>query len=237
MMINQLKKSVYALAVLATTSAPALAVDLTVTGSIEPTACTPTLTGTADYGIITPTSLSEDDYTALEQKEINLAITCNAPAKVAIAATNMRPNSTAADTAEGGYNNAATAPINLIGGMRWAVVGLGLNGSEKIGGYAVTFDRDSATADGSSTYSSVSLGTTEPGDTWGVTSMNGNYGLYHSAAQRAFVSWSDSTGAPVAATTFGAKLNVQAYINKASELDISKPVALDGLTTIDLFYL
>jgi len=30
---------------------------------------------------------------------------------------------------------------------------------------------------------------------------------------------------------------VQAYINKASELDLTKPVILDGLSTIELVYL
>jgi hypothetical protein len=30
---------------------------------------------------------------------------------------------------------------------------------------------------------------------------------------------------------------VQAYINKASELDLTKPIALDGLTTLELVYL
>jgi hypothetical protein len=32
-------------------------------------------------------------------------------------------------------------------------------------------------------------------------------------------------------------LKVQAYINKASELDLTKPVILDGLTTLELIYL
>lgn len=235
-MMNQLQKSVCALAVLAATTVPALAVDLQVSGTINPAACTPTLSGAVDYGAILPDTLSETEYTALGQRNVNLAITCTAPAKVAIAATNMRSGSAAADTAESGYNNAVASPVDLLG-YRLAAVGLGLNGEEKIGGYTVAIDLASATADGSSVLLTRSLGTAEPGDTWTANAATGVYPIIHTSAQRVFMSWGDSAGVPLAADTFAATLNVEAYINKTSALDISKPVTLDGLTTIDLFYL
>lgn len=38
-------------------------------------------------------------------------------------------------------------------------------------------------------------------------------------------------------TNMSGTINVQAYINKTSELDISQPIELDGQTTIELVYL
>ncbi|MGK8936242.1 hypothetical protein ACRS85_26935 [Pluralibacter gergoviae] len=42
---------------------------------------------------------------------------------------------------------------------------------------------------------------------------------------------------PVAFKTLTGTLNVQAVINKGAELDLSKAVNLDGLSTIQLYYL
>ena len=42
---------------------------------------------------------------------------------------------------------------------------------------------------------------------------------------------------PAAFKNLTINLTVQAYINKASELDLTKPVILDGLSTIELVYL
>ncbi|KFD14546.1 hypothetical protein GSMA_02017 [Serratia marcescens subsp. marcescens ATCC 13880] len=41
----------------------------------------------------------------------------------------------------------------------------------------------------------------------------------------------------MAFTTVAGKLGVQAYITKTSELDLSKPINLDGLTSLELVYL
>ena len=88
-MMNAVKKTACALAVLATsTAAMAESVDVKVIGTITPTACKPTLSGggTVDYGIIPPASLKKDAFNQLDKRQLDFAITCDAPAKVAIAA-------------------------------------------------------------------------------------------------------------------------------------------------------
>ncbi|MNW06548.1 hypothetical protein D3C71_2029760 [compost metagenome] len=51
-------------------------------------------------------------------------------------------------------------------------------------------------------------------------------------------SWAATgTLTPVAFKTLATTLEVQAFINKASELDITKPIQLDGLATLELIYL
>ena len=53
-----------------------------------------------------------------------------------------------------------------------------------------------------------------------------------------YATWAATgTTTPIAFTTLTGKLGVQAYINKASELDLTKPIALDGLATLELVYL
>lgn len=53
-----------------------------------------------------------------------------------------------------------------------------------------------------------------------------------------YISWGDQGSSVVKPfTTMNGKLLVQGYINKASELDLSKPVQLDGMTTLELVYL
>lgn len=238
-MMKHMQKTICALAVLATTSLPALAesVDVRVIGTINPTACTPTLSGlgTIDYGTIKPNELNNDTYTVLDEKQIDFTITCDAPAKMAITAVNGRPDTVAGATE--GAGGAAIAPegVTLFGtGGDTAVVGLGVDGTTKIGGYGVRIDNSTVTADGESvTTLNSSLGTSGD-ELWGTSAAGG---LYHPTVHRA-VSWGAAgTRFPTAFTTLNGKLGVQAYINHASELDLTKPVRLDGLTTIELVYL
>ncbi|HCJ7369198.1 TPA: DUF1120 domain-containing protein [Enterobacter hormaechei subsp. xiangfangensis] len=231
-----MQQSVCALAVLAATTLPAMAesVDVRVIGTITPAACTPTLSGggTIDYGAINPTTLSAADYTVLEEKQIDFAITCDAPAKVALKAINGRPNTTAGVT-ENAISGSATAPsgVNLFGVANVGTVGLGLDGVDKVGGYSIRLAGGTVTADGVAVDSIQANGNT----TW--LTANGLGTLFTPNSVR-LSSWAAAgTLVPVAFTNLAGKLGVQAYLNKASELDLTKPVALDGLTTIELVYL
>ncbi|VEI65427.1 DUF1120 domain-containing protein [Serratia rubidaea] len=236
-MMNKMQQSVCALAVLAATTLPAMAesVDVRVIGTITPTACTPTLSGggTVDYGAINPTTLNAADYTVLGEKQLDFAITCDAPAKVAIKAINGRPN-TAAGTTENGISGSGAAPagVNLFGIANVQAVGLGLDGTSKIGGYGIRIAGGTVTADGVAVDSIQANGNTA---TW--VSANGLGSLYNNNNVRNS-SWAASgTLVPIAFTNLAGKLGVEAYLNKASELDLTKPVTLDGLTTIELVYL
>lgn len=147
-MINAVKKNTCALAVLAFTSSAVMAesIDVKVIGTITPTACHPTLTGggTIDYGTIPPKALKKDALTQLSLKSVDFSITCDAPAKVAIKAINHRKETTAG--VDGDDTFGASIPKGLSEENGTRVVGLGLSGGKKIGGYNLTI-RES-TADG-----------------------------------------------------------------------------------------
>jgi hypothetical protein len=235
-MLNNLQKTVCALAVLATTSLPALAesIDVRVIGTIDPAACTPTLSGggTVDYGTIKPTALAQDAFTLLAEKQLDFAINCDAPAKVAITAHSQRGAS--AVKADGSLAVLATTTAGLYGvsGGNVAVAGLGLDGAKGIGGYGLRLTSGTMTADGVAVDSIQSNGNTT---SWATT---GTGSLFNNEANVRYSSWAATgTTTPIAFTTLAGKLGVQAYINKASELDLTKPVALDGLTTLELVYL
>ena len=233
-MMNQMKKTVCALAVLATLSLPALAesIDVRVIGTITPSACTPNLSGggTVDYGAIKPETLSADDYTVLAEKQLDFSITCDAPTKVALKAINGRIGSLAGATeGAGGYG---VAPVALLTDDKPVSGGLGLDGESKVGGYAVAMKPHTVQADGVDV---DSIRSSDQGQEWkaspaGILSGNAWDSLWNS--------WSATgTKTPVAFESLTGKLAVQAYINKVSELDLTKPVPLDGLTTIELVYL
>lgn len=113
------------------------AFDLSVIGTIAPSACTPTLGGgTVDYGTIASSSLSATAYTVLPEKVMSIAISCNAPAKVALMGNSGRPGSLAGALEYG--DGQGRAPVDFASG-RQAVVGLGLHGTEQIGGYSMLF--------------------------------------------------------------------------------------------------
>lgn len=227
-MMNAVKKSACVFAVLATTSTVVMAqsIDLKVIGTIAPTACTPTLSGggTVDYGTISAASLKKDSFNQLAKKELDFAITCDAPAKVALRAINGRPASAAGTTESGGF--AGRIPVGVSAEQGNWVVGLGLDGSRRIGGYNMHV-RD------------VTLDA-KPGDfiyqTDGSAAwLNGTGFLWDRDFKISF--GEAGTSEPTAFTNMAGKLNIQAYINKASELDLSKPIRLDGQTTLELFYL
>jgi len=231
----QLKKSACALALLAATSTSAFAIDVRVIGSITPAACTPTLSGggTVDYGVIRPAELTDDAYTTLPVKTLAFAITCDAPAKVALRAINGRPDTAAGVIGTGGSGPSdGRAPVDIFGMDFVGVVGLGLDGTDKVGGYGIRITQDSVTADSNSV---DSLRQTEGGSVW---SGDAYAGILYDPGFSRFTSWAETgTLLPVAFENLTGELAVQAYINHASELDLSKPINFEGLTTIELVYL
>lgn len=237
--LNQVQKTVCALAVLAATSLPALAastVDVRVIGTITPTACVPTLAGggAIDYGAIHPTTLAADAYTVLAERTTTFSITCDAPAKVAVQFVNQRVGSLAGSTNEtstGGQPPLGARDLLFgIGGNVYGA-GLGMDGTRQIGGYSMRMPPGTFIIDGNTAVDSIYRNYTT--DAFAASAN----GIVFSNQQRQ-ISWA-ATGSllPVAFTTLSGQLMVQAYINKSSELDLTKPVVLDGLTTIELVYL
>lgn len=224
-------KTTCALAVLAASyNVMAESVDMRVTGAVTPIACKPTLSdnGVVDFGDIHTNVLKNDEVSLLQPKNINLTIDCTAPAKIAVLATNARPGTTLAQTEEGSAGTAK--PVISTGmGNGGGVAGLGLDGDKKIGAYGLTIQN--TTLDGTRAASLRSNDKLTWTNTYSDSYFNesGNY---------KYISWytTDLT-APAAFKNMTTTIRVTAYINKASELDLTKPIKLDGQTNFEMFYL
>ena len=106
----------------------ASSVDLSVKGTITPSACTPALSsgGVYDIGKISAKDLKVETYTRLETHTMQFTVTCEAPTLIALQGNDNRAGSEFRD--EGNY-------------------GLGLiNGDEKLG--SLSLKLESAVADG-----------------------------------------------------------------------------------------
>lgn len=231
-MMKSLQKTACALAVLAVTASSAFAADsveLRVTGTISPVACTPTLGGggTIDYGTIAANTLSRDSYTVLDEKTVDFSIACDAPAKVAVMVTSAR--TAAPGITEFGDNGFGKVPegVTMSGGVTYVT---GLGGDGKIGGYSLTMPAADILLDSGGADVIRKYATDTKWSAGGVGSLGSDRKLH--------LSWADKgTLTPKAFTTMSGKLKAQAYINKSSELDLTQPVTLDGLSTIELVYL
>lgn len=230
-MINTVKKTSFALVVLAVTSTAALAnsIDVKVVGTISPAACTPALAGggTIDYGVIAASSLKGDTLNQLNKKQLDFSITCEAPTKIALRALNGRPNTAAGTTETGEFGGGV--PDGISNELGQFVFGLGLDGESKVGGYTIALQ--DVSIDGKE---AAHLTRIDGSDTW-TRATEGRALAWDRAFESSFT-LGDAIE-PVAFTTLAGKLSVEAYLNKTSELDLSKPVKLDGLTTLELVYL
>lgn len=232
-MFNRVKRISSTLAFLVVISSAVLAdsVDVKVIGTITPTACKLSISpsGIVDYGVINTKNLRRDEFTQLDNKQLSFSIICNSPTKVAMRAVNNRPNSVAGSNENDVYGATAPKGISRINGV--FVVGLGFD-KKRIGGYSIRLS--DVTADGEfSDY------------IYQPQSGNGNgvwlkeFSSYFYFSRPTIISWSKkgTPAYPMSLNTLSGILNVQAYINKKSDLDLSEPVKLDGLTALELIYL
>lgn len=230
--MKKMIKNACAVAVMAASFATmAESTDMRVIGAISPAACTPNLSGngTVDYGTIAANGLSADDYNGLPAKEISLTIACTAPAKVALSAISGRKGSALVyydrEGAAGSGNGFMRAGAPSYSGF----VGFGLDGEKRIGAYALSYSN--VTLDGKVANVTSSFDKTA----W--TKSNNN-SIYDNNGKIKFDTWYTGEEAiPSSFETMSATVNVYSYLNKSSELDISKPIKLDGLTTLELVYL
>ncbi|TNV09881.1 DUF1120 domain-containing protein [Buttiauxella sp. B2] len=236
-MYSNLIKNTFALALLAASVGTAMAadsVDVKVIGQIIPAACTPALSGggVIDYGKIKASTLAADAYTVLPEMQIDFSLVCDAPAKVALKAINGRPGTMAGVTE--GATNTAIVPVTVWGTSTTSGgAGLGLDGTNKIGGYAVRIAANTVTADGNAVDTLVQDNNYQSNSVYNKK-VTGN--LY--ANEGRITSWAaPGTLTPIAFKVLAGKLGVQAYINKASALDLTHVNYLDGLTTIEVVYL
>ncbi|KAA8671728.1 DUF1120 domain-containing protein [Pantoea dispersa] len=230
-MMKKMMKTTCALAVLAAScNVMAESVDMRVTGAVTPIACKPTLSdnGVVDFGEINTNALKKDELNLLQSKKITLSIDCTAPAKIAVLATNARPGTTLAISEEGPAGTAKP----LIGngyGLNGGVAGLGLDGDKKIGAYGLHISNHKIDGQAASILRSTDK------NTW----VNNYYdSLFDDNGHYKYITWHrPDEPAPTAFKNASTTITVNGYINKSSELDLTKPIKLDGQANFEMFYL
>ncbi|QET02364.1 MULTISPECIES: DUF1120 domain-containing protein [Cupriavidus] len=196
--------------------------DLTIKGSIRPSACSISLSDDAliSFGTIFPSSLSQTSATRLASKPFTLSIQCDAPTKLALSLIDGRKG-----TANNGAGN-AIYPSDSV----W--YGVGNVDGKNIGAYTIQRnDSTPANADGEV---ATRLYTTDGGDTWG-------------RAQQ--VDWTEpgtrghgwsvrDASAPGAFKTITQQWQLDFAIGKATDLPpLTSDIQLDGLVTFQIKYL
>ncbi|WP_392891126.1 DUF1120 domain-containing protein [Pseudomonas migulae] len=183
--------------------------ELTVTGFITPSACTPFLSGNGniDLGKIPVKDLNPDPdrYTRLPTQAMQFTVKCDADTKFALDPTD---------------NKAGTSFYDPSG------FGLGLtDAGEKVGEFWVSIE--SAQADAQPAVAIMSYDKEEPNWQAGGWIMTG-----------AITSVSASgTPAPLAATEVVMDLDIAPFIAPTNSLTLTDEVTIDGSVTIDVMYL
>ncbi|MCW5301040.1 DUF1120 domain-containing protein [Herbaspirillum lusitanum] len=194
--------------------------EMQVKGRIYPGACLTTFTGdgTIDFGVIPASRLTAGQYTRLPAKSIVLALSCDAPTRVALKFSDNRTASRVT-----GIQTDTSSPTQNAHNF-----GLGTVNGKKVGGYAI----------------SIAPGTTVDGKAatrlWGDIGGNSwNSGFYWVTNDdlRYFSFNNDASMTPGALTLLQVKFNVHVGLNKPENLDLQQDVPLDGSTTIEVVYL
>lgn len=203
-------QKVFALALLFSPLSMAIAAssaDLTVTGTLTPSACIPTLSagGRVDHGKISAKSLNQEIPTDLPRQTVQFAINCEALRPLKLAVIDNRQGSSTSDKA----------------------YGLGfINGTQKLGGFFVNMLN--AMDDG---VPRLTLGSKDGGATWSFTQwMDPTYPLYT-------VSLFSDTSRPIQAKNVTMDLTIITSIARADSLNLTEQVTLDGSITLEVGYL
>ena len=219
-----MKKSISGMAglLLVTAGINVQAADLSVKGSIAPSSCSFTITSSViDYGRLDPNTFSPTNYTKLAKKSSPYAIRCGAAAKakIGIKIVDNRASSRIPGLMVSQFGTGYRDNYNY---------GLGTTSKgQKIGGYVIHMRNN--VGDGKAAYVITNEGY---GGTWDPRSTEA---LGHSTN---LSSWrSGAAFTPGQFNTVTGNLEVQAIINKASELEMNTQINLDGHATLELRYL
>ncbi|EIK97816.1 hypothetical protein PMM47T1_04869 [Pseudomonas sp. M47T1] len=212
-------KHLMATVVLASVASSALAassVDLAVTGSIVPTACTPTLSlGDTSYRI-SSADLNLDDLTNIrEHKYQTLNINCQAPTLFGIR----------------GIDNRAGSVGN---GWYQSPYGLGLTpAGEKIGSHMITVIMSRSTIDGKPAF--VTVGSPD-GSTW-YPSETTDRSIRNDGQLLGFTDTPGVTTGPIPVKDAALGLDQFLLINAANSMTLNEEVPLDGSAILEVVYL
>lgn len=185
----------------------ASSIDLSVKGTITPSACVPALSngGTYDLGKISARDLNADKPTQLRGQYPQLTVTCEGATLMAVQARDNREGS------------------DFIGSVDYFGLGL-INGSEKLG--AMTLRLSNPVADGAA---SRIIDSEDGGKTW-------NNGRYFWRTNLLSVSEAGVT-APLPVQQFSATLAIWPTIAPANSLTLTDEVLIDGSVTLTVKYL
>lgn len=182
-------------------------VDLTISGEIVPSACTPTLSGGGHIalGTFDLVSLDPVNSTLVTPRDITLSITCSGPVSLGYSIKD---------------NRATSAPIGLS-------YGLGLDGAgNQIGGYHIRIA--SATADGST---AGLMSSADQGATW----IEDSYAFWDNDMNTWRAVGTGTAPAPT--TTQVLELEVHPEIVGTDNLDFGSLIVIDGSSTFVMHYL
>ncbi|OPA93828.1 hypothetical protein BFW86_04550 [Pseudomonas fluorescens] len=196
----------------ASTVFAASSVDLSVTGSITPSACTPELSngGVVDHGKISLQDLHPYNDKQWPDATLTLSVNCDATALIAVKVMDNRHG-----TANGSQWTTST-------------FGLGLTSSgKKIGRYILTMAN--ATADG------VARGLIESID--GKTWLDAWDAAWQPSWMRTVNAGSSQFPAPLPLQTFQTDLVISTWLSGRSNLPVSEETPIDGSATLDIVYL
>ncbi|KFK95643.1 MULTISPECIES: DUF1120 domain-containing protein [unclassified Serratia (in: enterobacteria)] len=234
-----MQKSLCALALIASSSLEANNAGVNITGIIQPVACTPNLSTSnlLNDGIIKAKILKKNDHTPISAKAIDFSIRCDGLTLVVIKAINncigslvdaKRKATGAAHT----HSCSISSEIQPWGdGTHYILLGLGLEeNNAKIGGYAIRFNLTSTSADGNAVDYIASL---DSGKTWTITN---SAGLFDPLAPKLFTITKKGKTKPLAFKIFSGEIEAISFINKKTELDLTRPTITDSSITLELVY-
>lgn len=194
----------------------ASSVDLNVSGTITPVACTPTLSnnGLVDYGKISRQDLNVDKRTQLRDEFLVLNISCNTASRFALIMHDNREGS-------------AIVNSEIYYGLKYDRSG------NRIGLYSLHFDPAHTVADAlPHVYRTDS---TTAGRAWSLSRSNSI-----PIAAKSYLGFTDvagSTAGPVAIRNLSSRVTLVTIIAPTSTLDLSDDTELDGSATLEVVYL
>lgn len=186
-------------------------VDLTVRGTITPSACTPSLgqNGLIDYGKIPARDLNREAMTQLPLTTLSVGVNCQTSTLFALRLTDNRAGSS------------ASTPYGF---------GLGLvNSGEKLGVYQIVLHTPLA-----DNVPITQLQSLNNGQSWSVAEQNVALPPLRLAA---FGDASSGVWSPRPIQTLRVQMRVNTHIAPAQGLTLDHEVPLDGFATLDLIYL
>lgn len=190
--------------------------NLIVRGTITPAACNISVTagGIIDYGTIRAAELSQTNFNPREERSTALVVNCGqTPARFGLTVTDLRAASKVAGILGAGYTEAQN-------------YGLGAPGGRRTGGYSVTLRNLTS---GGVALSPIVRSSTSAA--WQASDGK----VTQAPSQH---SWRNgATYAPAAISQLSGVIAVKAVINRASDLNLTGNVVLDGHATLVLNYI